>query len=333
MKNLFIDSNVWLSLYHFTNDDLTQFGKLKELNGKTVQLYIPQQVYDEVYRNREARLKDSLKQFEIKDIHFPAFCKSYDEYTEISKNYKNLKKSMSQWLDIINKDIREKNLSADRTIKEIFDKTNLIECESLLEKAYSRYKFGNPPGKNDKYGDAINWECLLKAVPDSEDLYLISADKDYCSEIDIDRLNPFLEDEWRNKKNSNIYFYTNLVSFLTEHIKEINLETEQEKQNLIGKLKNSESFEETHGIIAMLNKHIGWTNAQIEDICEAAEENTQIKWIIEDQDVYEFYYKILSKLDPLVLPKGSTKTVYEWIINVIPNGTQSDNQEEIIPSL
>ena len=30
MKNLFIDSNVLLSLYHFTNDDLAQFGKLKE---------------------------------------------------------------------------------------------------------------------------------------------------------------------------------------------------------------------------------------------------------------------------------------------------------------
>ena len=127
-----------------------------------------------------------------------------------------------------------------------------------------------------------------------------------------------------------------MVSFLTEHIKEINLETEQEKQNLIRKLKHSESFEETHGIIAMLNKHTGWTNAQIEDICEAAEDNTQIKWIIEDQDVYEFYYKILSKLDPFLLPEGSTKTVFEWIINNIPNETQTDNQgegEEIIPSI
>ena len=28
MKNLFIDTNIWLSLYHFTNDDLTQFQKL-----------------------------------------------------------------------------------------------------------------------------------------------------------------------------------------------------------------------------------------------------------------------------------------------------------------
>lgn len=48
MKNLFIDSNIWLSLYHFTNDDLVQFGKLKELNGTDIKLFVPQQVYDEV---------------------------------------------------------------------------------------------------------------------------------------------------------------------------------------------------------------------------------------------------------------------------------------------
>ena len=39
MKNLFIDSNVWLSLYHFTNDDLAQFGKLKEILGQDKILY------------------------------------------------------------------------------------------------------------------------------------------------------------------------------------------------------------------------------------------------------------------------------------------------------
>ena len=29
MKNLFIDTNIWLSLYHFTDNDLSQFAKLK----------------------------------------------------------------------------------------------------------------------------------------------------------------------------------------------------------------------------------------------------------------------------------------------------------------
>ena len=36
MKNLFIDSNIWLSLYHFTNDDLAQFSKLKDMVNKSI---------------------------------------------------------------------------------------------------------------------------------------------------------------------------------------------------------------------------------------------------------------------------------------------------------
>lgn len=66
MKNLFIDSNVWLSLYHFTNDDLAQFGKLKEILGQDIKLYIPKQVYDEVLRNREAKLKDAFNALKSK---------------------------------------------------------------------------------------------------------------------------------------------------------------------------------------------------------------------------------------------------------------------------
>ena len=51
MKYLFIDSNIWLSIYHFTNDDLEQFKKLKDLINRDIKLFIPLQVYDEVIRN------------------------------------------------------------------------------------------------------------------------------------------------------------------------------------------------------------------------------------------------------------------------------------------
>ena len=36
MKNLFIDSNIWLSLYHFSNDDLNQFITLKKRIGNEI---------------------------------------------------------------------------------------------------------------------------------------------------------------------------------------------------------------------------------------------------------------------------------------------------------
>lgn len=331
MKNLFIDSNIWLSLYHFTNDDLKQFNKLKELNGKDIRLFIPQQVCDEVYRNRESKIIDAFESFKIGTIKFPVFCKEYEEYESFNKDYKNLVNYYKLWKSKIDTDIQNKNLPADIIIHDFFELSKLIECESIIEKAYMRYRMGNPPGKNNKYGDAINWECLLNTIPDGEDLYLISSDKDYISKLFKNKINPFLENEWRNKKRSNIFFYTNLVPFLSEHLKEIKLKTEQEKQQLIEELNNSYSFAYTHGIIAMLNKYEGWTESQIENICEAVENNTQVGSILEDNDIFSFYRNILSKTNYKELPNCSTKRVMELIfsdIGEIVSSLQSDYEAE-----
>lgn len=211
MKNLFIDSNIWLSLYHFTGDDLAQFEKLKELIGTDIKLYIPQQVHDEVTRNREVKLKDALKAFEISPIQYPAFCKGYEEFSPFSDDFNDIKKRFKTWRAKIETDIKNRNLPADQTIKNFFDVCDLIPCDEVVDKAYSRYKIGNPPGKDNKYGDAINWECLLNTVPDGEDLYLISSDKDYCSQLFDDMFNPFLKDEWERRKGSSIIFYSQLT--------------------------------------------------------------------------------------------------------------------------
>lgn len=315
MKNLFIDSNIWLSLYHFTNDDLAQFGKLKEIIGQDIKLFIPKQVYDEVIRNREAKLKDAFKSFEIKAIQYPAFCKEYDEYEKFNSDYSDLIKRHKAWYKKIKVDMQNQNLPADTTIRDFFDASGLIECDDYVEKAYTRYRIGNPPGKDNKYGDAINWECLLTTVPNEEDLYLISSDKDYRSEFFDDTLNPFLNNEWKQKKKSTIHFYTNLVPFLNEHFKDIQLQTEQEKQELIEKLNSSHNFVSTHGIIAMMSKHSGWTESQIEDICNAVN-NNQVGWILGDDDVLDFYSRLLSKVKYDDLPDCATKDVMDSIFNI-----------------
>lgn len=316
MKNLFIDTNIWLSMYHFSNDDLVQFGKLKEIIGQDIKLYIPQQVYDEVIRNREAKLKDAFKSFEIKNIQYPAFCKEYDEYEKFNSDYSDLIKRYKAWYNKIKTDMKNNSLPADITIQSFFNVAGLIECDDYVEKAYTRYRIGNPPGKDNKYGDAINWECLLDTVPDGEDLYIISADKDYRSEFFDDTLNPFLINEWEQKKHSKIYFYTNLVRFLNEHFEDIKLKTEQIKQDLIDKLKKSPNFVSTHGIIAMMSKHSGWTDSQIENICSAAENNTQVGWLLGDDDVFEFYGRLLSKVKYEDLPDGAIKNVIKSISDI-----------------
>lgn len=75
------------------------------------------------------------------------------------------------------------------------------------------------------------------------------------------------------------------------------LEAEREKLELIEKLRLSGSFMETHGIIAMLNKYSSWSNIQIEALCKSAIKNSQVNLIIYDEDVHQFYKKILTDLD------------------------------------
>lgn len=320
MKNLFIDSNIWLSLYHFTNDDLVQFSKLKDMVNKSIRLFIPQQVYDEIARNREAKLKDALKAFDIKTFRFPAFCKGYPEFDTVKSAYNSFMNQVNTWKKTINADIETHHLPADETIMQIFETVELISCQDYVDKAYMRYRIGNPPGKDNKYGDAINWECLLANVPNGEDLYFISADKDYCSELDDERIKDFLRLEWRRVKDSEIHYYKNLVPFLTENISDIKLGTEAEKQNLIDQLSNSGSFQRTHAIIAMLKMFSGWTEDQIEELCAIAEDNSQVSWILKDPDVFEFYSHVLSGKNLESLSDSATKRVFKELY--------SDSQDE-----
>ena len=313
MKNLFIDTNIWLTLYHFTSDDLAKFGMLKKLIGKEIRLFVPQQVCDEIYRNREAKLKDAFKTFELKSIQYPAFCKAYDEYTSFCEEYNQLLQRYKQWKQRIDQDIQNNSLPADKMIREFFELTEIIPCSEYVNAAYMRYRVGNPPGKDNKYGDAINWECLKHTVPDGEDLYFISNDKDYRSDLSDNDFNPFLQFEWKRDKKSNIIFYTNLVSFLNTHIKELEIKIEQEKQELIEGLANSRNFITTHGLISLLSRYSTWTESQIEELCSIAEKNTQVSWLLGDSDVLSFYSDMLSKVNYYELKDCATKRVMESV--------------------
>ena len=294
MKHLFIDTNIWLSLYHFSGADLNQFAKIKDHLDNSIKLYCTEQVYNELIRNRESKINDSFVKFKLDKLNYPAFCKSYAEYDEFSKDYSNLIKRLDTWKKLISKDIEENNLPADLLIKELMDKAGIIGCDEYVDKAIKRYQMGNPPGKNNQYGDAINWECLLSQVPEGNDLYLISADKDYKSILLENNLNPFLEYEWKKIKKTNIYFYTDLISFINTNLKDIQLEDEKTKQDLIDELAKSRSYLETHGIIAKLEKQSGWTDSHIDKLCSCLINNGQVRRIIEDDDVFGFYDGLLS---------------------------------------
>jgi len=300
MMNLFIDSNIWLDLYHFSSNDLKQFNKLKDMIGRDVNIFLNQQVIDEIYRNRENKINDAYKQFESINIQVPNLCKGYDEYEDLNSIIKEFKKIHKKLCMNIKKDTIAENLHADRVIKEIMDQLTKHEIFKYVKKAKLRFDIGNPPGKNKSYGDAINWEFLLDVVHLKEELFFISSDADFRSNMYDYKLNYFLFKEWTEIKQSKIFFYTSLNSFFSDHLKDINLETEKEKESIIEELESSSSFSQTHQIIGKLSCYSNFTNEQAFKILGAAKNNSQVGAIINDNDLAIFYKNVLKNRRELI---------------------------------
>lgn len=293
MKNVFIDSNIWLSLYSFSSDDLNQFNKLKDLINRDIKIWLPEQVCHEVGRNRENKIKDTMNRFESWKFDIPNIVKGYAQYEELFEKVKMLKKDHKDLIDKIKCDTFSKSLHADKVIDEIFNLCNKISTTSdIISSACLRYNIGNPPGKDNKYGDAINWQSLLHYVPIGEDLFFIGADGDFQSILNKDSFNQFLLDEWKEIKKSDLFFFKNLTDFFNTHLKAIQLKNElinDDKKNiLISELESSKNFAQTHSIVNELSKFRIWTTEQKQRILGAAKNNPQVGWIIEDEDISSF---------------------------------------------
>lgn len=305
--NLFIDTNVMLSFYHLTDDDIEELKKLVALvsHGK-ITLWTTSQVGDEFARNRDAKIKDALKDFHSPSwrSRAPAFLKDYPEYVEVTKALKEASQLHSALMTKANVDIKAERLAADSIITSLKIKAKTVEVTAaLFGKGIERMRAGNPPGKSGiTIGDEINWECLLSAVPDGEDLHIVSTDKDYVAPLDDEGLHPFLATEWIAKKGSIARYYPKLSSFFGQHFKEIKLASEVERRMAIQKLSDSGSFYSTHLAIAQLNKFNDFTPAEVEDLIEIAILNGQVGAIMTDVDVASFYAKQVDankdKIDP-----------------------------------
>ena len=62
--------------------------------------------------------------------------------------------------------------------------------------------------------------------------------------------------------------------------------------NLIIALESSGSFARTHSIVSELSKH-KWNGEEIETLFNIAVENSQVFYILEDEDVKRFYKSLL----------------------------------------
>lgn len=67
----------------------------------------------------------------------------------------------------------------------------------------------------------------------------------------------------------------------------------RDKEKLIDDLEISGNFMMTHGIISGLEKYDTFSPAQAARLVQIALENSQVRWIIEDDDVYSFYISLI----------------------------------------
>jgi hypothetical protein len=76
-------------------------------------------------------------------------------------------------IDQITTDACNSKLKADITIGSLIELAKAIDITpAIYQRAEQRHARGNPPGKANSLGDAINWEALLDALPKAEPLHL-----------------------------------------------------------------------------------------------------------------------------------------------------------------
>lgn len=227
---LFIDANVFLSFYEFTNEDITELRKLVLLiEEEKVGLLLPQQVADEVRRRRAGTISSSFREFRQSKISlpFPSYCKEYKDYDAMQHYLGKLEELHRKTAEDIRQAIDNQELPADLLLKDLFSRaTRIYNTSELIECARQRVELGNPPGKKGSIGDAVIWENLLAKTPNKEDIYIISDDTDFRSPLDNGKLNEFLWQEWVSKKESELYFHRRLSEFFKEKFPEIHLKTE-----------------------------------------------------------------------------------------------------------
>lgn len=304
MITLFIDTNVLLSFYHLTSEDIEELKKLVALvEKKEIDLIVPEQVENEFWRNRGAKIADAMKKLrEAKfNASFPAFSKDYDEYAEIRDLLKKADQLHAVLVGKVTADAKNITFKADEIVKGLFKKaTRPVFKHDHYLSAVMRTRLGNPPGKNDSVGDALNWETLLITISEGTDLYLISEDRDYRSQLSEGTFNEFLRNEWDAKKKSVLHYYAKISDFFKECFPSIKIASQVESDLAIVGLSNSGSFASTHAYIAVLDQFDQFTPEQVERLVRIPPQNNQVGWIIGDDDVHLFYAKLLKKYEKVL---------------------------------
>lgn len=290
-----IDTNIYLAFYEFSQDDLKKLSEAFDLAGQHEFSFLStKQIKDEFERRRSSVISKSLDKLrDLKVPGIPTMLQGINEANNFIESRKSLAETHKNFVDAAYKKVTEKALAADVLISKILENSTNIDLHSeIIERAKFRVECGNPPGKKGSLGDAINWEALLSIDDDKNDVVIVTQDRDYIDPLDKSALNSFLRLERQENHPSEIRLFQTLGEFISNLFPKANVEIFQEVDKKISALAGSTSFANTHAAIAELSSVDYFTKKQAATLVHILNQNDQVKWILDDKDVRDFYTKL-----------------------------------------
>lgn len=296
--HIFIDANILVSFFEIKPGSLSELEKLISVVklGKAT-LWLPEQTKREFWRNREKNIKKSIQEFEQWQSlgNTPLLVRENPQFDDLAKKAKEVDEIKRSIAKVIKGEIDRQNTYADNIIRKLFEISKPIDTDDneIFNTAWRRAQCHLPPGKNDDIGDRLCWVGLLKTLPDSAALHIVSDDTDYRNEGFSNGVRPYLEYEWKQKKNGELKLWERISQFISANFPDAENAIEMEKIILAKGLRDSINYAKTHQIISQLSTLGNFNSEQSRLISEALIENSQVRDIRLDIDVKAFYLRFI----------------------------------------
>lgn len=128
---LFIDANIFLEFYRFSEIHLDELKKIITLiEDKKINLLLPEQVKREIWRNRDSVIKEALTKFETNtkfNKGMPKFMEAYPKAKEYNTDLEKMEKARQELIDTVRECALNQKLAADEVLSRIFDSAFKIE--------------------------------------------------------------------------------------------------------------------------------------------------------------------------------------------------------------
>jgi hypothetical protein len=215
---------------------------LAQLEEQVEYIFVTQQVFNEVKRNKIRVAADFLQQqckelkiqtFGLPD-HLSSTCNDQrknirEQMSAITTNISEVNAKVDAWGLNIMEQISHSEDEVSKALSAIF--ANAVSHSSEeLQRAKERKELGNPPGKGaNPIGDQLSWEQILTHFHGKKRLWIISRDSDYgTTYAGKGFLNGFLYDEICTiASEPEVYLFEDLVNGIKDFVDKTGVKAEQ----------------------------------------------------------------------------------------------------------